>query len=169
MHETSILNSTVFWYCIAVFIFAFFAVRGGKKPLLAWLDSEIARVRTDLDEAKRLRAEAQATLAEYVEKQKQATHEAENIIQQARADAAKLREQGQADLRATLERNEQLFINRIKLVHEEAIAEVRAYVIDEALNEARGKLNKIGATADATMLIDQIIDDLPKLSKKKAS
>ncbi|MDD3181733.1 MAG: F0F1 ATP synthase subunit B [Alphaproteobacteria bacterium] len=169
MHETSILNDTLFWYSIAVVAFAVLAVLKIRGPILGMLDGEIAKVRNELDEAKKLHAEAEATLAEYKLRQQDATKEAELIVQEAKKDAARLRVQAEADLKAALERHEQLFLARVKLAHEEAIDEVRAFVIDEILIEARGKLNKISGQAEATALVDRIIADLPKLSKSKVA
>jgi len=168
MHEESFLNDTAFWYSVAAFIFFAFAIIKGRAPLLGWLDSEIARVRAELDEAKRLHAEAEATLLDYRNRQKDAAKEAEAIISEAKEDAARLREEAKAELAASLDRHEHLFLDRIKLAHEEAIDEVRAFVIEEAMAEARGKLGKLGATAEADTFLDRIIADLPKLHKAKA-
>lgn len=168
MQEESILNSTTLWYSVAVVTFLFFAILKGRGPILGWLDGEIAKVRFELDEAKRLHAEAEATLAEYRNRQKDAAREAEQIVAEAKKDAERLRVEAKAELEASLARHEQLFVDRIKIVHEEAIAEVRAFVIEEALVEARGKLGKISQTPEADKLLENIIADLPKLQKAKA-
>lgn len=167
MHETSILNDTLFWYAVAVGLFLILGFAKIRGPFLAFLDGEIAKVRAELDEAKKLHDEAEATLAEYKNRQQDAAREAEQIIQDARADASRLRMQAEADLKAALERHEELFLARVKLAHEEAMAEVRAFVIDEVLIESQGKLNKMAGQPEASSLIDRIIADLPKLSKAK--
>lgn len=169
MHETSILNDTVFWYAVAVVAFAIVAILKIRGPILGMLDGEIAKVRCELDEAKRLHAEAEATLLDYKARQQDAAKEAELIVEEARRDASRLRVQAEADLKATLERHEQLFLARVKLAHEEAIDEVRAFVIDEVLIEARGKLNKLAGQPESVALVDRIIADLPKLTKTKVA
>ncbi|MGE4352240.1 MAG: F0F1 ATP synthase subunit B [Bdellovibrionales bacterium] len=168
MHETSILNDTLFWYAVACVLFLLLAVWKIRAPILGWLDGEIAKVRSDLDEAKRLHTEAQATLALYKSRQQDAAKEAETIIEDARRDASRLRMQAEADLKASLERHEQLFLARVKLAQEEAIEEVRAFVVDEVLIEAKGKLKNMASQPEAVALLDRIIADLPKLTKKKA-
>lgn len=169
MHETSLLNDTTFWYAVAVGLFALVAILKIRGPILSWLDSEIARVRAELDEAKKLRAEAAATLADYKNRQQEAVKEAERIVAEAKQDAARLRTETEADLKAALARQEQIFIERVKLAQSEAIDEVRNFVIDEVLIEARGKLKKIADQPEALALVDRIISDLPKLSKKKVA
>lgn len=169
MHETSILNDTAFWYAAAVILFAVVAILKIRGPILGLLDGEIAKVRNELAEARKLHAEAEATLADYRNRQQQAAKDAELIVQEAKKDADRLRTQAEADLKATLERHEQLFLARVKLAQEEAVDEVRAFVIDEVLIEARGKLNKMAGQPEAVALVDRIIADLPKLSKPKVA
>ncbi|MDD2325688.1 MAG: F0F1 ATP synthase subunit B [Alphaproteobacteria bacterium] len=169
MHETSLLNDTMFWYAIGAGIFFVLALIGGRKPMTGWLDSEIDKVRAELDEAKRLRAEAEATLADYKARQQDAAKEAEAIINEARLDASRLRNEAEAELRDTLDRHEQLFIDRLKLAQEDALDEVRNFVIDEVLIEARGKMMNMAKAGETTPLLEKIIDDLPKLHKRKSA
>lgn len=169
MQEESILNSTTLWYSVAVVTFLIFAIAKIRAPILGWLDSEIAKVRAELDEAKRLHAEAEATLAEYRARQQDAAREAEKIVTEAKADAARLRDEAAAELKASLERHEQLFLDRVKLAQEDAIDEVRTFVIDEILIEAKGKLNKMAAAGEVNDLLTRIIEDLPKLQKRKSA
>jgi F-type H+-transporting ATPase subunit b len=169
MEETSILSNTTFWYAVAVGLFVVVALVKIRGPILGWLDGEIARVRAELDEAKKLREEAAATLADYRNRQQEAVEEAERIVAEARADAAKLRVEAEANLKETLERQEQIFLDRVKLAHTEAIDEVRNFVIDEVLIEAKGKLKKMADQPEAVALLDRIISDLPKLTKNKVA
>ena len=169
MHETSILNDTTFWYAVGAAVFFVLAIVKGRAPLLGWLDSEIAKVRAELDEAKRLHAEAEATLADYRSRQQHAAKEAEAIVIEARLDASRLRNEAEVDLKNSLERHEQLFLARLKLAQEEAIDEVRAFVIEEVLVEARGKLKNMAKAGETSALLDQIIEDLPKLHKRKSA
>ncbi len=169
MHEDSFLNSTTFWYAVAVGAFLLVALKSIRGPLLSWLDGEIVKVRFELDEAKRLHDEAKATLQEYKDRERDAVQEAERIIEQARADANRLRDEAKEDLRLMLERHEKIVVDRIRLAHEDALAEVRAYIIDEALLESRGKLNKMAGGAETSALLDKIIEELPTLKTAKTA
>ncbi len=170
MHEeASILTNTTLWYGIAVFIFVAGMYLGARKPIAALLDGAIAKIIEELEEAKRLRAEAAATLEEYKRKQSDALKEAHEIVAKAKEDAMRLQKEAEADLKAMLARQEQLALDRINLVREEAAAEVRTFVIEETMHELRGKLAKHAATPEATKIIDQIIADLPKLLNNKVA
>jgi F-type H+-transporting ATPase subunit b len=163
MQEASFLNDTTFWYAVALVLFALLFWKTGWRPLMGVLDGEIVKVRAELDEAKRLRAEAEATLRDYRARERDAAKEAESIVSQAKDDAARLREEAERDLALMLDRHEKIALDRIKLAQEDALAEVRAYVLEEALSEARGKLNKMAQAGETAALTDKIIDDLPKL------
>lgn len=163
MHEASILNDTNFWYAVAVALVVVLLYRTARGPLVKALDNAIAKVVSELEEAKRLRAEAAATLQEYKAKQASALREAEEIVTKAKADAARLREKAQADLKASLERQEQIALERIRIAQEEAAEEVRAFIIDETMHDLRGKLGRHAKSPEVGKIVDDIIAELPKL------
>lgn len=170
MHEeASLLTNTTLWYGMSVVIFLLGMFIGARKPIVAALDGAIAKVVAELEEAKRLRAEADETLRSYKEKQAQAHQEAEEIITKAKADAGRLRDEAKANLKALLDRQEFLALERIKMVQEEAAEEVRTFVIEEAMLELRGKLAKHTGSAESAKIIDKVIADLPKLAKSKVA
>jgi F-type H+-transporting ATPase subunit b len=77
-----------FWALIALLLFLFLVFRAKLPSAVAgMLDRRAERIRKDLDEARRLREEAAALLAEYETKRRDAGKEAEEIIRRARADA----------------------------------------------------------------------------------
>jgi|GEM_PF-499929 len=158
------LENPVVWYAAAVFLFVVLMFRVARKPLAGWLDGEIVRIRFELDEAKKLRAEAAATLEEYRRKQKEALQEAEGIIAHAKEEAGRMRAAAEADLKASLVRYEQKAEARIRLAETEALADVRAAVIDEAVAAAQKALaTKLDASA-AEKLADQAIAEVPSLT-----
>lgn len=158
------LDDPMFWYAVAFGIFIALTWRYARKPMLGWLDGEIAKIRAELERARQLRAEAEATLAEYKKKHAEALAEAESIIRYAKEEAEQLKKQAEADLKASLARHEQQAAERIRLAEAEALAAVRAAVIDEAMAGARKMLDAPGSVAGA--LADQAIAELPKLAAK---
>lgn len=141
MHEqASLLADSYFWYTLSVVIFFAGAYHYGRKPILAWLDAEIAKVRLELEEARKLRDEAAAVLEDYRARQRAALQEAADIVSSAKKEAERLREEAKADLKATLVRYENKAESRIRMAEAEAIAEVRAVVIEQALETARRAL-----------------------------
>lgn len=163
-----LLENTTLWYSVAVGIFAALFLWKGWKPLVGWLDGEIAKIHAELDEAKKLHAEAEATLEEYKARQKVAEVEAKRIVEKAKKDAVRLREEAERDVKAELERHETLAINRINLAQTEAIEDVRRYVIEEVMREVREKASKADTSAENAKLVDNIIADIPNLNIKSA-
>jgi F-type H+-transporting ATPase subunit b len=162
------LKDPMVFYAIAFFIFLALAVRFGRKPALGWIDGEIAKIRVELDQARQLRAEAEATLVECQAKQARAEADAQEILTSARNQAEQLRRKAEADLAAYLKRQEQLASERIRLAETEAVATVRAAAIDEAMAIARKTLAENMPEADSARLISQAVADIPALKDAKA-
>src|SRR5438094_10544419 len=98
-----------FWVAVAFFIFVgvliYYRVH---KMIVAGLDQRTARIKAELDEARRLKEEAQALLAEYKPKQQQAEREAEGLIVGAKAEAEQLAAEAKAKLEELLSRRTKL-------------------------------------------------------------
>jgi F-type H+-transporting ATPase subunit b len=169
MSEThGLLADTYTWTIVSLLLFLGLAYRFGKKPVQGWLDGEIEKIRQQLEQAKRLRNEAEATLADYRVRQQVAMAEAEAIVTHAKAEAARLRQVAEADLQAALARHEQQALDRIRQAEREAMADVRQAVIAEAMNLAKTALAESMDQATAQRLIDQAIAEMPQLQATKA-
>src|SRR3546814_13824331 len=79
-----------------------------RQPVLDGLDARAERIRAELDEAQRLREEAQKALAEYKRQQRDAAKEAEDLLANAKHEAEVLRRQAAQDLKETLAPRERL-------------------------------------------------------------
>ncbi len=109
------------------------------------LDERAARIRNDLDEAKRLREEAQALLAEYQKKRKDAEAEAANIVAAAQREAAALTAEAKQKTDEFVARRTQLSEQKIRQAEADAINAVRATAVDIAISAAE---RVIAARAD---------------------
>ena len=127
------------------------------------LDERSESIRSDIEEATRLREEAQDLLASYERKQRDAVNEAKEIAERAKGEAQYLAEKGAADLDAMIERRKRQAKDRIAQAEVSARDEIRTAAIDVALEASRRILaDKIsGKKGDA--LIDAAINDLPSL------
>ncbi len=162
----ALFSDTMTWYSLAVVLFFVVIFIWGRKPILGGIDGEIAKIRDEMDQAKKLRAEAASTLADYEARQKEAMKEAESIVSHAREEAARLRASASKDLKAALKRHEQSAMQRIRLAETEALAEVRTAVIEQAMAAARTVMAAHLDSASVDKLIDQAIVDVPKLGAK---
>jgi F-type H+-transporting ATPase subunit b len=160
-HDVSLIAKPEFW--VAVSFVAFFVVVW--KPLcgaiLGGLDARAERIRSELDEAQRLREEAQKLLADFQRKQRDAVAEAEAIVARARSEAERMQREAKAKLEADLARREQQALQRIAQAEQAAANEVRAAAVDVALAATRQLLvTKLDAAAQSR-LIDEALRELP--------
>lgn len=151
-----------FWVAISFVVFVFLVWKKAKVAILGALDARAEKIRAELDEAQRLREDAQSALAAYQRRQRDALKEAEAIIAHAREEAARIRAQAAAELEAALKRRESQAVDRIAQAEAAAVNEVRHLTVDLAMQASR-KLLTEGITAkQADALIDQSIAELPK-------
>src|SRR5215469_16010817 len=95
------LMEAEFWVTVAFFIFvAVLIYMGAHQKLVRGLDSQRQRIKSELDEARALRDDAQALLAEYHRKQREAETEAQAIMAVAQAKIAQAEVQALAEVRA---------------------------------------------------------------------
>lgn len=111
------------------------------------LDKRADNIRGELDEAKRLREEAQALLAEYQKKRKEAEAEAAALLAAAEREAALLTEEARQKTEEFVARRNALSEQKIKQAEADAITAVKSAAIDIAV-EAAGKV--IAAKTDKT-------------------
>lgn len=163
---SNLLNDPMFFYAIAFVIFMGLAYRFGRKSAINWIDAEILKVRSKLDEAEKLRAEAEATLVEYKAQQAAAFADAEDLVRNAKDEAVRLKAQAEADLKASLARQEHQATERIRLAEAAALADVRQHAIDLAMTAARQSLQTSLHDDVVSKLVDQAIADLPVASTK---
>ena len=100
-HEASMLADPHFWVNIGGLIFLAFAGPKLWKAITQMLDQRAIKIKADLDEAQKLKDEAQALLGEYQRKQKDALREAAEIVETAKAAARKLITASLTDARAS--------------------------------------------------------------------
>lgn len=124
------------------------------------IDKRSEAIRDELEEARRLREEAQAILADYQRKQREAEQSAEEIIAQARREAEALTEETRKSLADSLERRTQLAEEKIKMAEAQAMDEVRAVTVDVAVAAAEKVIAKNLGSEAAGSLVDQAIQGI---------
>lgn len=150
-----------FW--VAVAFVAFFVLAGKKLvgTITGMLDERAEGIKAQIDEATRLREEAQELLASYERKQHEALQEAETIVKRAEEEAKRLGEMAEEDLKASLKRREHQAMERIAQAESAALAEVRETAVDIALTATRKVLSDKVAADKVEKLVDDAIKDLP--------
>lgn len=150
-----------FWTAVAFVVFIALIVKPLIKAVPKALDARADKIRGDLDEAERLKTEAQDLLAQYQRKQRDAAREAEEIVAHARREADRLAEDAHAKLEQRLERREKLALERIERAEAQALADVRARAVDVAIEATRRVLAESLPAQKADALVDAAIAELP--------
>lgn len=154
-----------FWALVGLVLFVAIVVYFGAPGMIGKsLDARAERIRNDIDEARRLRDEAQQLLAEYQRKRKEAEQEAGDIVAAARREADMLVTEARQKTEDYVARRTALAEQKIAQAERDAVAEVRGRAVDIAV-EAAGKLlaDKVGAGADAT-LFKSALSEVKKLN-----
>lgn len=155
------LADPTFWVGIAFIVFIGILVYQGVPAMLnKALDARADAIRTELDEARRLREEARSILADYQRKHREAEDEAKAIVAQARREAEVLAEETRKGLQETLERRTKLAEDKIGRAEAQAVSEVRAAAVDMAVSAAEKILREKTSGAAGVSLTDQSIRDL---------
>lgn len=154
------LQNPSFWVGVSFVIFLAIAFKPAKKAILGALDGKIAEIKDQVEEAARLRDEAQALLAEYERKQQQASQHAEEMVDAARKEAEESKARAEADLNASLDRQRKLALERISMAEEKALREVRAAAAEMAIAATEKLVAERVAGDDGDKLIDRAIEEL---------
>ncbi|WP_298333923.1 hypothetical protein [uncultured Erythrobacter sp.] len=124
------------------------------------LDNKIAEIKSQLDEAKDLRAEAEKLRDEYAAKIAGAAKDAEAMMEGAQREADAILEKAQADSEAMVARRKRMAEDKIAAAERDAVAGVRAAAVDAASIASRSLIaDKHGADADKA-LADEVISSL---------
>lgn len=131
-HEEALLfgQGAEFYVYVSITIFFLLAIFVGKLPqrITGALDARIAGVRRQLDEAKALRLEAEALLADANRRREAAAKDAEAILARAKSEAAELVAETEKAAKLTVERRTAAAMSKIAAAERSAEADLRADV-----------------------------------------
>ncbi|OYX61476.1 MAG: hypothetical protein B7Y88_15185 [Sphingomonadales bacterium 32-64-17] len=149
------------WVGLSMLVFILILV-WKKVPgvITGGLDKKIAEIRKQLDEAKALRAEAEALRKEYADKIASAEKDAAAMLDHARHEAEAIVAKAEADTEAVIKRRKQMAEDKISAAQRGAVDELRARAANAATTAARGLIAK-GHNAEADKaLVDKAITGL---------
>ncbi len=150
-----------FWVAVAFVIFVGFAVYMGlHRTILDALDQRGARIKAELDEALRLKEEAQKLLAAYQGKHQEAEREAQAIIGSARIEAERVAAEAKAKMEDFVARRTKMAETKIAQAEAQALADVRAAAADAAVAAAEKILSETAKGKVADELIAQGIREV---------
>jgi F-type H+-transporting ATPase subunit b len=151
------------WVALAFVIFVIGLGYIGVHRLVAKsLDDRSGRIKVELDEARKLKEEAAALLADYQRKRQHAESEAQAIISDARAEAERLAVEAKAKIEEFVARRTKLAETKIAQAEAQAAADVRGAAADAAIAAAEKILAQETTGKLAAELVAKGIDNVRK-------
>ena len=157
------LNAELFVAVGFVLFVVLLGYLGVHKTITAALDSRIASISGELDEARRMRAEAKALLAAYQAKLVEAEAQAAAIVEQARLESELLASETAQRMIDFVERHRKQAEAQILMAESQATSEVRASAVDAAVKAAEIVLRAQVSGAGGNEFIVKGIDDVKRL------
>ena len=158
----ALLEEPKFWIALS---FVAFIVLFGKKLgglLVRSLDDRAVKIANELETAEKLRVEAEEVLALYRRKYQESMQEAESILNKAKADAARMTMDAEAELKKSLDLRLSQANEKIAQAEKRALDEVKGHVVDITIAAARQLVTEqLGDLSDQEML-GRVISDLER-------
>ena len=127
------------------------------------LDDRADKIRTDLDEARKLREEAQALLAEYQRKRRDAESEAETIVEAAKREADTLASDAKKKLDEYVDRRTKMAEQKIAQAETQAMQDVKAIAAERAIAASEQVLMSKLSDGGASLIKSSIAEVKSKL------
>ncbi|MFT9435629.1 F0F1 ATP synthase subunit B [Acetobacter syzygii] len=163
------LHEPRFWTAVAFFLFFILFGRKIWAPLATALDGRAERIRADLDEAARLRREAEQMLEDATRERETALAEARALVEHSLAEASRIAEDAKREAEAVAARREQMARDRIAASERSAVREVRQVAIDVAVQATRDALTVALPAETGQQIVDRAIVDLPSALSHRAA
>jgi F-type H+-transporting ATPase subunit b len=155
------LATAEFWVAASFVLFVGLVLYlGAHKKVAEALDARAARIAKELEEARRLRVEAETVLADYRRKQADAVKEAQAIVDLAKKEAEILAAETRRAMKESFERRMKLAEDKIARAEADALREVREAAADAAVAAARSVIAQKLTPELADKLVRQGIEAL---------
>lgn len=156
-----LLQDAEFWTGLALLVFlGLMLMLGVHKTAAKALDSKAAKIQADLDEARKLREEAQALLSSLKTQREQTETLAAEMLANAKVEAKRLEAEAKAKLEEHIKRRQELAERRISNAEAQASAEVKAAAAELAAQMAEGVLAQRLEGAKSDPLVDDALGQL---------
>ena len=159
--HTGFWATGTFWVTVAVLLFLLVFGMRILRGINGGLDSRAAGIRATLDEAQRLRREAEVMLQDAERRQKDAIETAGRLMAEASTRAARLSAELAREATEANERREKVVTDRIAAAQAAAIREVRAAATDLAVGAVARLLREDLDAAQDAAAIDHAIAEIP--------
>ena len=153
-------DSTLVVAIALVLFLALLAYLGVHKLVGGKLDERAQGIRNELDEARKLREEAQELFAEFERKQKEVEGQAAEIVEHAKAEAEAAAVRAKDEIAGSIERRLRAADDQIALAEANAIKEVKDRAVSVAIAAAQEVLTSNLDDSKAENLVEGAIREV---------
>lgn len=151
------------WVAISFVIFVALAVRYALPMIVKGLDGRAAKIREQLEQATKLRQEAEALLESYKQKQKEMLKEAEKTVADAKIEVERMKQRAEIDLKASIDRRSEQANEKIARMEKDAVEQVREHIVDVAISATRLLVGEQLKSTKEDPTISRALEQIQKL------
>jgi len=151
-----------FWVGLSFVIFMALFVKFFGRMILRMLDKRAANIQDNLDEALRLKEEAQALLSSFQRQQKEIEKEAQEIVVHAEEEASHIINQAEKNLDENLNKRIEIAMSKISGYEASILQEIRSNAVDSVINTVHTLITKHMSPEMADMLVEQAMQEANK-------
>jgi F-type H+-transporting ATPase subunit b len=160
MDISLLLHDTYTWVTLSFILFLGIMIKVGVPTLLSKLDQKIATIRTEVETAARLRAEAEALLLEFEQRQRDTEKDADQLVSAARDQAESLRLREEEKLAELMRNKEQQLNERLDMLRDQTIADLRQIAAKMAIETVEKMIAEKMDTETRTRLLNRAMDQV---------
>jgi F-type H+-transporting ATPase subunit b len=158
------LHNSSNWVLISMVGFIALVYFKARHPILAFLDARTNKIKATLEEAERLRAEAEKFLGDSRKQSQEAATLAQKIVQQAVETADRIERESALRLKEDLARKEKQLVDRIARAEVAAVENVRLKAAEIAMQTAEHILHD-ALSKGGRKLVDDAISGIPATTR----
>lgn len=152
------------WVLVAFIIFVILALVAKAPSMIAKiLDSEIEKIKNELNDARKLKEDANSLLADYERKVQNAQKEIEKILDQAKTTAKNHDESARKKVEEYIKRAEQQSIEKITQTEKMALSKVNQEIVSNSIEVAEKIVSENITEENSKKLFSQSVQQIKKL------
>lgn len=164
IHEVPFYSEVEFWIAVAFVLSVCILLKPLTSAILSGLHKRIDKVVQDIDDAAKLRDDAQVLLADYERKYVDAQKEASQIMQKAKNTLENLKKRELSNMKNDLKDKEKEAERRIRASTQKAQDEINLSASKASVELAQKTINRYLQKTDKSALIDEAIAELDKFA-----
>lgn len=163
----SLFQDPTYWVGVSFCLVVVLLAKPMGKAIIALLDKRADDIRRKLEEAEKLKANAEALLEKYQKMHNNVQNEIDALMQRTQNDIEKMKTDAQARLDRELKKKEEQSFKRLKNTKDELVTEIRDMEVNISLDVAKEILKENLTDEKREQIALKVIEELPSLLKEQ--